>query len=84
MTLQLFAIWIVMLATAIVNAVIRDTVLTPKWGEAEAHVISSITLSVAILVIVYVAFSLVVVREDHDLFLSWPTNFVRTLFVPGF
>jgi hypothetical protein len=75
-----------MLAAAIVNAGIREAVITPRWGETCAHAISSITLSGAILAIVYFAFGMVGVREDHDLFrmgMWWLTLTVAFEFLAG-
>ena len=44
-------IWFAMLGTAVANGAVREALLIPKLGERAAHVVSTITLSAAILLI---------------------------------
>lgn len=44
------AVWLLFLITAIVNGAVRESILRPAFGDKSAHVISTLSLSVLILV----------------------------------
>ncbi len=44
------AVWLLFLITAIVNGAVRESILRPAFGDKSAHVISTLSLSLLILV----------------------------------
>ncbi len=48
MFLRAFAIWILFIVLAILNATLREKLISPALGEQLAHVVSSILLAVMI------------------------------------
>ena len=50
MWLRAFAVWLLLLLIAIINGAIRETILRPAWGVRAAHVVSTLSLSILILV----------------------------------
>lgn len=48
MFLRAFAIWILFIVLAILNATLREKLISPALGEQPAHVVSSILLAVLI------------------------------------
>lgn len=55
MYLRAVVVWLVELATAIVNGAFREAVLVPRLGPGAAHVASTLLLSGAILAVAVVA-----------------------------
>lgn len=45
MILRATLVWLLLVAIAIANGLVREAVLTPRWGAATGHVVSSLTLS---------------------------------------
>jgi hypothetical protein len=50
-----FLIWLVLVTTAILNAGVREKLITPRFGSHAGHVVSSLTLSVAIFLIAWIS-----------------------------
>jgi heme/copper-type cytochrome/quinol oxidase subunit 3 len=53
--LRAFLIWLALLVVAVLNGGFREGVLAPRVGASTAHVVSSIMLATAILLVSYVA-----------------------------
>jgi hypothetical protein len=53
MNLRSLAVWCAFVALAVINGGFRDAVLTPRLGEHESHVIGTITLCTAILIVTW-------------------------------
>ena len=51
------AIWFVILVVAIANGAFRQAVLIPKLGDLPAHVLSTVALSAAVLLVAYLSVS---------------------------
>jgi hypothetical protein len=49
------AVWLILVVLAILNGSIRNLVVTPRVGEHAGHLISTVTLSAAILVVAWLA-----------------------------
>lgn len=55
---RLIMVWLALVVGAILNGTFRVAVLIPEFGDATAHILSSLMLSAIILVITYVTFPL--------------------------
>ena len=53
MTLRWLVVWCGFVVLAVINGGFRDAVLTPRFGEHESHVIGTITLCTAILIVTW-------------------------------
>ena len=53
MVLRSLVVWFGLLVVAILNGALREATLVPRLGNEAAHAVSSITLSLAILIVVY-------------------------------
>jgi hypothetical protein len=53
MNLRSLVVWCAFVVLAVINGGFRDAVLTPRLGEHESHVIGTITLSTAILIVTW-------------------------------
>ena len=53
MTLRSLVVWCGFVVLAVINGGFRDAVLTPRLGEHESHVIGTITLCTAILIVTW-------------------------------
>jgi hypothetical protein len=53
MNLRSLVVWCVFVALAVINGGFRDAVLTPRLGEHASHVIGTITLCTAILIVTW-------------------------------
>ena len=53
MTLRSLVVWCGFVVLAVINGGFRDAVLTPRFGEHESHVIGTITLCTAILIVTW-------------------------------
>jgi hypothetical protein len=51
------AIWFAILIVAIANGAFRQAVLIPRLGDATAHVLSTLALSAAVLLVAYLSFN---------------------------
>ena len=50
MWLRAIAVWVLLLVVAILNGAIREGILRPVWGLRTAHVVSTFSLSILILI----------------------------------
>ena len=50
MWLRALAVWVLVLVIAILNGAIREGILRPAWGTRVAHVVSTVSLSILILI----------------------------------
>ena len=50
-------LWVVMAVVAVVNGIFRETMLIPRVGDYTGHVISTVLLTAAILVLSYLYFT---------------------------
>lgn len=55
MNLRSLVVWCAFVVLAVINGGFRDAVLTPRLGEHESHVIGTITLCTAILIVTWLA-----------------------------
>jgi len=53
MNLRSLVVWCAFVVLAVINGGFRDAVLTPRLGEHESHVIGTITLCTAILIVTW-------------------------------
>jgi len=53
MNLRSLVVWCAFVVLAVINGSFRDAVLTPRLGEHESHVIGTITLCTAILIVTW-------------------------------
>jgi hypothetical protein len=53
MNLRSLVVWCAFVALAVINGGFRDAVLTPRLGQHESHVIGTITLCTAILIVTW-------------------------------
>lgn len=53
MWIRSLAVWCLLLVAAIANAGVREGLLAPRFGEQAGHVLSTLTLSLAILAIAW-------------------------------
>jgi hypothetical protein len=53
MLLRAMAVWVGLIPIAIANAGVRTAWLTPRFGEHAGHVLSTVTLSTAILLVAW-------------------------------
>jgi hypothetical protein len=51
MHIRALLVWFALLVLAFANGAVRESALVPRLGEALAHAVSSVTLSVAILIL---------------------------------
>jgi hypothetical protein len=59
-------VWLVLLVLAIANAGLREALITPMRGPSAGHVISTITLCAAILVVSWIAIGWIRPFSSHD------------------
>ena len=69
MIYKVLVIWLVMLVVAILNAGLRNAVITPRLGEHAGHVISTATGCAAFLVLIWLSLPWVGARGRRDLLL---------------
>jgi hypothetical protein len=55
MALRSLAVWFGLLVVAMLNGAFREAALVPRLGTESAHAVSSVTLSLAILIVTYLA-----------------------------
>ena len=53
MNLRSTVVWFLLLFLAVINGGFREAILTPRLGEHESHVIGTITLCTAILIVTW-------------------------------
>lgn len=51
MVVRAISVWSILMLAAILNGFVRDTVITPRFGEPVGHVASTITLCAVILLV---------------------------------
>ena len=66
MSLRSLAIWSLMLLLAFANGLLREAILIPPLGEETGHAVSTLTLCLGILAIVYFAIRWVRPRQTRD------------------
>jgi hypothetical protein len=66
MYLRALNVWLLQLALAIVNGLFREAVLIPRLGTASAHVVSTLLLCCAILVITWLTIRWIGVARAGD------------------
>ena len=57
MFLRAIAIWFVLLIIAVLNGAVREALIIPRLGRGAGHVISTVTLSTAIMFVAWTAIS---------------------------
>lgn len=60
------AVWAGLLIVAVLNGGLRSALLVPRFGEHTGHVVSTVTLSVAIFVLAWVAISWIGPHDSGD------------------
>lgn len=55
--LYALGVWFILVVAAILNAGLRESLITPKMGQHAGHVISTISLVIIILVVIYLFLS---------------------------
>lgn len=55
MILRATLVWLLLVAVAIGNGTFRESVFTPRWGPAVAHVLSSLTLTTLIVLVAWLS-----------------------------
>jgi hypothetical protein len=66
MNLRSLVVWCVFVALAVINGVFREVVLTPRLGEHESHVIGTITLCTAILIVTWLTIDWMRLAKSTD------------------
>lgn len=86
MFLRAFAIWFVLLITAVLNGAFREAWITPRLGRGAGHVISTVTLSTAIMFAAWTSISWIGARSTADALVvgaTWLALTVAFEFVAG-
>ena len=86
MFLRTIAIWFVLLIIAVLNGAVREALIIPRLGRGAGHVISTVTLSTAIMFVAWTAISWIGARGTADAFLvgsTWLGLTVAFEFVAG-
>jgi hypothetical protein len=73
------AVWAGLLLVAVLNGGLRSTLLVPRFGEHTGHVVSTVILSAAILVLTWVAISWIGPHGTGDALRIGATWLVLTL-----
>jgi len=66
MNLRSLVVWCVFVVLAVINGGFRDAVLTPRLGEHESHVIGTITLCTAILIVTWLTINWIRPAKSTD------------------
>ena len=84
-------VWIVLLITAVANGAVREFAFVPRMGEATGHVLSTVTLCFAILLLSWLTIGWIRPRSARDawtvgvlwLFLTLAFEFLAGRYVFG-
>jgi hypothetical protein len=66
MNLRSLVVWCAFVVLAVINGGFRDVVLTPRLGEHESHVIGTITLCTAILIVTWLTINWIRPAKSTD------------------
>lgn len=66
MSLRAFIVWVAMVPIAIANGAIREIAIVPLAGPAAGHVVSTVTLCLAILVLAWLTIGWIRPSSLHD------------------
>jgi len=66
MNLRSLVVWCAFVVLAVINGGFRDVVLTPRLGEHESHVIGTITLCAAILIVTWLTINWIRPAKSTD------------------
>ena len=66
MNLRSLVVWCAFVVLAVINGGFRDAVLTPRLGEHESHVIGTITLCTAILIVTWLTINWIRPAKSTD------------------